>query len=245
MTITSTVLLNELPDYYMVSLGVTQEAKTVAEGLKQINGRIDGFIEDLSVLGVDDDAYYVDFIAQTKIYDYDLEGNAATQIQTGFEIKKNVIVRLDDLKDFDKLLIAAADQKIYDIIKVEYRNKNVNAIFKRMFKETISITKDKKELYEAETTKKTVGKYRLLADNFYSVSPKTQYKSYQAYESSNVYYTHYNKEKYFRKEARKSSTFYYDGIDVSGFDKILNDEEPTVGLQYIYSLTVIYDLKNK
>jgi hypothetical protein len=50
-------------------------------------------------------------------------------------------------------------------------------------------------------------------------------------------------ENYVKKLERKSKTFYYEGVDYSGFDKVINHANPTVGIQYIFNLSVKYKLK--
>jgi hypothetical protein len=66
--------------------------------------------------------------------------------------------------------------------------------------------------------------------------PKNLYKQYnEAFETSlvNSYYS----SSYIKKEVRKERTFYYDGIDTEiGFDKIIDEILPVVGIQYVLEL---------
>jgi len=46
-----------------------------------------------------------------------------------------------------------------------------------------------------------------------------------------------------KKEERKAKTYFYEGINYSGFDKVINNANPEIGIQYILNLSVKYDLK--
>jgi hypothetical protein len=88
----------------------------------------------------------------------------------------------------------------------------------------------------------------MLSDEFsvaetaiYSVQPKTQYKRYQAFESSDV--SNYYNNQYVKKEQRKNRTFYYEGLDTTSFDKVINPDDPEVCLQYVVEVKVVYHIK--
>lgn len=243
LVISTRVLMNKEPDFYFVSLGISQEGKTIQEGLDLINGRIDNLTNKLNSIGVKKKDYYVDFVSQAKIYDYKIGEKQAEQFDDGFEIKKNIIIKLNDLDKFDQLIELASEQKIFDIIKVDYRNDDVNSVYSEMYKTSIELIENKKKLYLTTNTQKVFDKQRIVSDNFYSIYPNSQYKKYQAYETSdlNVYTKNYSAN-YIKKELRKSTTFYYDGAEISGFDKILNADNPTIGIQYFLELTIVYEI---
>lgn len=243
LTISTRVLLNKEPDFYFVSLGVSQEGKTVKEGLNLINDRINNLTKNFNSIGIKKDDYYIDFVSQTKIYDYTIDEDRAEQFEDGFEIKKNLIIKLSDLNRFDKLIELASEQDIYDIIKVDYRNNDVNSIYTEMYNASTKIIDDKKELYLKTNSNKVYEKQRITSDNFYSIYPNSQYKKYQAYETSdvNVYSKSYTAN-YIKKQVKKSTTFFYDGAEISGFDKIINSNNPTVGIQYFLELSIIYEI---
>lgn len=243
MTINVSLLFNQLADEYMITLGVSQDAETVIECNKKINERIDKFKASLSGYGVKDDDIYIDFISQTKIYDFEMANNQAEEISAGFEIKKNIIFKLKEIENIDVLVDKAAALEIYDLIKVEYINENINDIYNQLFDEAHDLILSKKERYLKACDVKLNGESRITTDNFYAVSPKTQYKQYFAFETSNVtvYNNRYN-DRYVKKEARKHKTFYYDGLPTSGFDKVINGSNPKVGLQYVFSMTMEFDL---
>ena len=88
--VSADILLNAAADSMLVMLGLNEEAPTIKAANENINKRISGFRNGLRTIGVTDKHSYVDFITQTKIYDYRINGNTATQFIKGFEIKKNI-----------------------------------------------------------------------------------------------------------------------------------------------------------
>lgn len=242
--IQSRVMLNKKPDFFMVSLGVSQEAATIEEGLKAINARIDAMVGNFNQIGVDKEDYYIDFISQTKVYDYVMENNTAEQVDYGFEIKKNIIIKLAEVDKLDKLIELASQQQIYDVIKVDYRNYHVEEIYEELLETSMEIVDKKKELYLKHSSMELDKKYRIVSDNFYSIYPNSQYKKYQAYESSDVnMYSGNRNNNFVKKELRKATTFYYEGSSISGLDKVINSDLATIGIQYFLEVMVLFEVK--
>ncbi len=241
LNITVSILLNKVADSYMVTVGVNQEAETALECNKAINTRISNLKKSLLPFEVEEKDVYVDFISQTKIYDYELGDKQAQQFMSGYEIKKNIIIRITDIDYIDQLIELAAKQDIFDIVKVDYVDADIDATYNQLYKEALTLLKSRKKLYLESSDIKLDGSSSIFGDNFYAISPKTQYKKYEAFETSNltVYRANYS-DNYLQKETRKQTTFYYDGIQASGFDKIINGDIPKVGLQYVFSLNMVY-----
>lgn len=243
LTIHTQILLNYEADHYMITAGVSQEGETVKMCNELINARIDAFKKDLAALNIGESSTYVDFISQTKIYDYESKGATAKQYSKGFEIKKNIIFKINDINLLDQLMVLMAKQDIYDLIKVEYVNKDLDAVYDQMYDEAVKVMKRRKKMFVQLGDINTVGGPRILGDFFASYAPKDHYQQYQAFETSNIR-SNYNQD-YFIKEARKHKTFYYDGIDPSRYDKHINATVPKVGLQYVLAMTVQFELERK
>ena len=244
LVITTSILMNKIADHYLVSVGTNQEAKTVLECNKKINARIAALKKDVTSLEVKDSDFYVDFISQTKVYDYEVQEHSSKQLETGFEIKKNIIIRLNDIDKIDQLVELCAKQEIYDIIKVEYVDDDINASYEEMYNEAISFIESRKSMFMKTSSQKLTGGKRVVSDNFYSVYPKTQYKKYEAFESSSLsVHTKNYSSHYVQQEERKNKTFYYDGVQTSGFDKIINSSVPDIGIQYVMSVTMTFELE--
>lgn len=235
------VLNNVKADSYVITFGLNQEALTVKECNTKINGRIQKFKSALKKMAIqtdDETNFYVDFVSQTKIYDYkvDREGVQvnAMQVDKGFEIKKNIIFKITDISKFDQLVEIASEYGIYNIVKVDYHINDIDAVYKKMLAEATKIFEQRREIAK-KLGAKDIDKKPIIQVNFYHLQPKEQYKNYQAFESSNVdYYSDYRSDKVFvKQEQRKNNTFYYDGQKSNYYDLILNKDTSLVGLQFV------------
>ena len=245
LVVSARILVNKQPDFYMVSLGISQEAETVKKSLQSINARIEQFSSGLNALGVDKEDYYVDFISQAKIYDYQVSDQQAQQYVSGFEVKKNIMVKLNTLDQFDQLIALASEYDIYDIVKVDYRNNNIPAIYKELYSLAEKVIEEKRNIYLETNTNNKVENQHVIGERFYSVYPNTQYKKYEAFESAKLSaYTNSYPRDSIKKELRKVSTYYYEGVDVSGFDQIIESDNPTVGIQYIFNLSIFFEVEH-
>ena len=86
---------------------------------------------------------FVDFIAQHKIYGFDVTGNIAKEKLVGFDLKKNVSIRYTDQTLLDKLTAAASRSQIFDLVKVDYIIKDLNKIQDRLTEEAARVLKQK------------------------------------------------------------------------------------------------------
>lgn len=242
LSVTVKILLNKKADGFVLTLGLNQEAETVNDCNTKINKRIDGLTSKIKSLGIKNEDIYVDFISQTKIYDFEVTDTKADQYEKGFEIKKNIIITTTKAENLEKIIDFASEFEIYDVIKAEYFNLNTETIHYSLFDEALAMADVKKEKYLKAFKKRIIGTPNATED-FAMVFPKTQYSTYQAYESSEVQanYNH-NNQKYLKKIERKNKTFYYNGLSTSEFDKVINPNQTEVGIQYVLSLTVSYKI---
>lgn len=244
LIIQASVLMNVRPDALVVTLGVSEEAKSVRECSEGINKRIEGFRQKARQAGIKEDDVYVDFISQTRIYDYEVSDTSAKQLEAGFEIKKNIIVRLEDVFAFDRLTVIAASYDIFDIVKAEYITENTDEIYTRLLDEALKAVERKKERYAAAFKPDLSGERRMLEQNNYRVEPKTQYREYKAFETADLsIYNNRATTPYIKKEQRKNRTFYYQGVDTTVFDEVINPSDPQVGIQYVFTIKVAYHIK--
>ena len=241
LTVTVKMLLNKKADGFVITLGLNQEDETVSGCSNKINTRIDGFLDKIKALGIKKENCYIDFISQTKIYDFNANLETAQQIDKGFEIKKNIIITTSNANSLEKLIAIASDFEIHDIIKVEYFNNDTNAIHNSLFDEALVLAEAKKIRYMKSFGKRVIGTPS-ATEEFATVFPKTQYKMYQAFESAEIETNYNNRNQYLKKIARKNKTFYYDGISSAGFDKVINPNQTEVGIQYVLTLTMTYKI---
>ena len=235
------ILLNKKADGFVMTLGLNEEDETVAGCSKKITARITGFIERMKSLGVKKENVYIDFISQTKIYDFEVNGMNSEQIEKGFEIKKNIIVSTSNVNSLEKIIALASDFEIHDVIKVEYYNNETDVIHNSLFDEALVLAEAKKIRYMKAFGKRIIGT-PTATEEFATVFPKTQYNTYQAFETAEIQTNYNNRSPYLKKIARKNKTFYYDGISSAGFDKVINPNQTEVGIQYVMTITMHYKI---
>lgn len=241
LSVSVKILLNKKADGFVMTLGLNEEDETVAGCSKKITARITGFIEKMKSLGVKKENVYIDFISQTKIYDFEVNGMNSEQIEKGFEIKKNIIVSISNVNSLEKIIALASDFEIHDVIKVDYFNSDTNAIHNALFDEALVLAEAKKIRYIKSFGKRIVGTPN-ATEEFATVFPKTQYNTYQAFETAEIQTNYNNRSPYLKKIARKNKTFYYDGISSAGFDKVINPNQTEVGIQYVMTITMHYKI---
>jgi uncharacterized protein YggE len=242
--ITTKVLLNQKADQFLITLGVNEESKSSISCDNQINNRISDFISKLKYFGIKKEAISVDFISQSKIYDNQFIRDTIKEYEKGFEIKKNIIIATNRLENIDLIIKTAAEFKIYDIVKVDYLNDDLTAIHDEIFDEALKICKSKKDKYLRAFNRTEIGQVN-MSEQFYFVFPETQYNEYKAFETTE-YETNYNNytTRVIKKE-RKNTTYYYNGIDSSGFDKVIHAAETEVGVQYLLTINISVKLVNQ
>lgn len=241
LSVSVKILLNKKADGFVMTLGLNEENETVAGCSKKIKARITGFIEKMKSLGVKKENVYIDFISQTKIYDFEVNGMNSEQIEKGFEIKKNIIVSTSNVTSLEKIIALASDFEIHDVIKVEYYNNETDAIHNSLFDEALVLAEAKKIRYMKAFGKRIIGT-PTATEEFATVFPKTQYNTYQAFETAEIQTNYNNRSPYLKKIARKNKTFYYDGISSAGFDKVINPNQTEVGIQYVMTITMHYKI---
>jgi uncharacterized protein YggE len=242
MFVEANVLANVKADEYVAVFGVAQEGETVADVGKKMEDALNAFVENLKALGIDEADLYVDFVAQNKIYGYEITDDLAREKLTGFELKKNVSIRFQDQKQLDALLAAAAESQIYDLIEVKYVVKDAAKVQDQLMEEAARVVQKKTQRYEALLGTKVLPHPQIYAERHGTHYPAELYDSYVAQESEQV-------EGGFRRErlnvqgARKSRTFYYNGLDGDGFDTVINPAVIEPQVQFTLHLKLRYEIE--
>lgn len=241
LIISSAILMNVAPDKYSITFGAAQTAATPLLAGKLINERMQRFREKLKKLNIPEQDMYIDFISQNKIYEFEVTDGKAIEKEAGFEIKKNITIMFGSEEMIQAMTEAAAEQQIFDVIKVEYLLSDYSPFHQQLFAEAIKQIKDRKDMYTQATGMDILQKSALHTDNLTIIFPRTQYKKYTAYESGNAEGNYVN---FVKKVLRKSSTAYYEGISQHGFDKIINNNKPGVFIQLALGVSIKYYIKN-
>ena len=244
MFIDASVLMNVKADQFVATFGVAVEGETVELCQEKMNATLVVFTEALKPLGIEPEALFVDFTAQTKIYDYKIEANVARQHFAGFELKKTVAVRYRDKVLIDRLVAAASRAKIYDLVKVDYVVTDLAPIQERLAEEAAAIIKVKAARHERLLGIKHQAPPQVYAERSSVYFPTEMYDSYTAGESEAV--TGGPDRTWTTVQSiRKSRTFYYNPLTADGFDRVINPVvlEPVV--QFTLYLKLRYELEAK
>jgi uncharacterized protein YggE len=222
------VLLNAAPDEFVVVFGVAQEAPTAAESNQKVNAQIEQLLSAADKLGINRSSTFVDFITQNRIYDFvPSANNTIRETISGFQTKKTVALRYKERAILEKLLAAAAQASIFDLIKVDYALNDMGKIHNRLFEEAVRIVKQKEETY-ARSLGLAIRRHSIIQETYNTYYPAELYESYTAYESGTVDPNYESNTRVVRE--RKSSTSFLEPLDRSAFDAVVNpvDIEPRV-----------------
>jgi uncharacterized protein YggE len=240
--IEASVLLNAAPEEFVAVFGVAQEAPTAGESNQKVNTQIEQFLNGASRLGVNASNTYVDMITQNRIYECAPAGADGTirERLAGFETKKTISIRYRERSLLEKLIDAAAKASIFDLIKVDYVVKDLNAIRSRLMEEASAVIKRKEENYALLLGLK-FKRNAIVQQSYETYYPAELYRTYTAAESGSVDQIYQSGVRVVRE--RKSSTSFLEPLDKSAFDTVINPAglEPvvqcTLYLKVRYSLT--------
>jgi uncharacterized protein YggE len=235
------VLLNAEPDEFVAVFGAAQVAPTALESNQKVNAQIERFLVATDALGVRRADTFVDFITQNRVYSLgqpDSSGNIREQL-AGFETKKTVAVRYKERPMLEKLLSAAAQASIFDLIKVDYVIRDVPAIRGRLLAEATRVVKQKEENY-VRTLDLRLRRSAVVQETYNTFYPAELYRTYNAYETATVDNYYSSNSRIIRE--RKSSTSYLELLDRSPFDAVLTPAgiEPVV--QFTLYMKVRYSM---
>jgi uncharacterized protein YggE len=232
------VLLNVAPDEFLAVFGASQVAATAAESNQKVNAQIGQFLSTAERLGVPRSNTFVDFITQNRVYNFSSPVDGAIREQlSGFETKKTIALRYKDRSLLEKLLAAAAEAAIFDLIKVDYVINDMSKIRSRLFEEAVRVVKQKEENY-TRTLGMAMRRIVLQQENYDTKYPAELYQTYTAYESGNVDNNYESRTRIIRE--RKGSTSYLEPLDRSVFDSILNPMSIEPMVQCTLYMRVLY-----
>jgi uncharacterized protein YggE len=234
------VAMNMKADEYVAVFGLMQEAPTAAESNSKVNLQAAGFVRDLENLGIKRGDIFIDFITQNKVYDYTRNGTVITEKLSGFETKKNVAVRYKDRELLEKITSAAAKDSIFDLIKVDYIVNDIGAVRARLLEEAVKIVKQKEANYLSSFGIK-LSPTNFVNEKYDAFYPGELYASYQAFEAGDAS----GDENSRIIQQRKTKTFYYEPLDPSDFDSVINPLGIEPMVQFTLYLRMQYDLKKQ
>ncbi len=242
MFIDASVLMNVKADEFVATFGIAVEAETVEACQEKMNAAIAAFTEALKPLGIGPEAIFVDFTAETKVYDYKVEGSLAREHLAGFELKKTIAVRFRDKALIDRLVVAASKAQIHDLVKVDYVVSDLAPIQERLAEAAAAVIKAKAARHERLLGIKHHAPPQVYAERTSAYFPTEMYDSYTAGESQAVS-GGLDRARTTVQSLRKSRTFYYNPLSADGFDRVIDPVvlEPVV--QFTLYLKLRYELE--
>jgi uncharacterized protein YggE len=217
----ASVLINVKADEYVATFGLAHEGADVAECNRKMDATVARFTEDLRGLGVVANNIFVDFVAQNRVYGFEVEAEIAREKLTGFELKKTISIRYTDGSLLDRLVVVAARSEIYDLIKVDYVVRDVAAVEDRLMEAAAQILKRKASRYEELLGIRLRPPAQVYAERYSVYYPSELYDSYTAAESEDITVAAV-RQRYTVQGARKARTFFFNGLDGDGFDEVIN-----------------------
>jgi uncharacterized protein YggE len=227
------VLLNAVPDEFVAVFGVAQEAPTAVESNQKVNAQIEQFLTAAARLGVNRSNTYVDMITQNRIYNFGpVSGdNIIREKLSGFETKKTISVKYKDRPLLDRLLDAAAQASIFDLIKVDYVVADLSKIRSRLLEEASTVIRQKEDTY-TRLLNLRFKRTAIAQESYETYYPAELYQTYTAAESGSVDPNYQSGVRVVRE--RKSSTSFLEPLDRSAFDVVIN----SVGLEPVVQCTL-------
>jgi len=243
MTITIRGIYNEKATAKIATFSILQVGETAEETTSLMDERIAKVTADLQMFDKTVEVV-TDMISFVPTYAYEAEKkifNPKTYNEkpTGFELKKNLIIKFRSSNDMDKVLSACARQEIYDLAKVDYVTTNYDQIHDIMMNRAIEEFKQKLTNYSMIMNTDLSKKEKIIQEGYNVTYPMESYRSYQAYSSASVN----AKQKEVVNTITKNTTQYYDKVPLKQHTFIIGADitEPTI--QVFYEMTVRIKLK--
>src|SRR6476660_3988023 len=190
MTITIRGIYNEKATAKIATFSILQVGKTADETTALMDERIEKVISDLQAFDKTVEVV-TDMISFVPTYAYEVEKkifNPKTynETPTGFELKKNLIIKFRNTNDMDKVLAVRAKQEIYDLAKVDYVTTNYDQIHDIMMNKAIEEFKQKLTNYSMIMNTDLSRKEKIVQEGYNVTYPIESYRNYQAYAAANV-----------------------------------------------------------
>jgi uncharacterized protein YggE len=232
------VLVNAAPDDFIAVFGAAQEGATAVESNQKVNAQIEQFLMAATKLGVNRSNVYVDMITQNRVYNFAPASSDGTirERLTGFETKKTVAIKYKDRSLLEKLLAAAAQASIFDLIKVDYVVNDLGKIRNRLLEEATGVIKQKEENYTRSLGLR-IRRNAVFQETYNTYYPAELYQTYTAQESAAVESNYESRTRVVRE--RKASTSFLEPLDQSAFDVVINP----AGLEPVVQCTLYLKVK--
>ncbi|MEM7657393.1 MAG: SIMPL domain-containing protein [Bacteroidota bacterium] len=242
LSFTFRLMKNVQPDAMLAIFHVVQLGETVEEVNRLMDERLKGMQAAVKQLGVEETDWFVDLISQVPIYEYETERKLFSknyvEVPAGFQLQKNIHLRFTDPKLLDDLVRAAAKQEIHDLAKLEYYVDDAQAQYAELKAEALELFGAQKAYY-ANLDIALDSLFHTIQEQGQAFLPGSRYTSYQAMQQYG-----YAKGGKSVEKARKPKAQFYQALNLSVFDKVINPRILGPSVQFTYQLQVSYVLPN-
>ncbi|MBZ0212692.1 MAG: SIMPL domain-containing protein [Nitrospirae bacterium] len=230
------VMINVKADSFVAVFGISVEGEDLEKARSRMAETLEAFRSNLRQAGVRPEDVNDDFVSQNRIYGFEVAGDLAKEVVVGFEFKKTVSVKFDAIGRLDALAEAASKAGVFDLVKVDYVVTDLEGVRARLMKEASRIVKQKVSQLEGGLGLKFGKPKQVYAQEFGTYYPTAMYSSYVAQESQQMFAYRQN---YNLQMARKPRTAFFDALDASIFDVVI---DPVV-VEPVVQFTVYFKVR--
>ncbi|WMW76985.1 SIMPL domain-containing protein [Flavobacterium sp. 20NA77.7] len=243
MVITIKGIYNEKATSQRAVFSVLQVGKTAEEVTTLMDDRIQTVMNELKLFNPEIEVIS-DMISFIPTYDFEVQKkifNPKTYNEkpSGFELKKNLIIKYKNTNDLNKIMTLCAKQEIYDLAKVDYVTSNLDHIRDVLQAKASEEYKQMLTNYSAIMNMDLFKKEKTLVEGYNTIYPMESYKSYTAYSQAAINFSPDSEV----NSIKKNSTQFYDGALAKSHTFVVNADitEPTI--QLFYDLTIRIKLR--
>lgn len=230
------VMINVKADSFVAVFGISVEGEDLEKARSRMAETLEAFRANLRQAGVRPEDVKDDFVSQNRIYGFEVAGDIAREVIVGFEFKKTVSVKFDAIGRLDALAEAASKAGVFDLVKVDYVVTDLEGVRARLMKEAARIVKQKVSQLEGGLGLKFGKPKQVYAQEFGTYYPTAMYSSYVAQESQQMLASRQN---FNVQMARKPRTAFFDALDASIFDVVI---DPVV-VEPVVQFTVYFKVR--
>ncbi|MGE3799570.1 MAG: SIMPL domain-containing protein [Candidatus Kapaibacterium sp.] len=243
-------LMNVPADEYVAIFALEQVAPTADSATHLMNERIEKLVNEVKRYGVGEADLHVDVVSQIPMYSYQVEqklySHTFNEIPVGFSLRKNIHIRYAKPEVLEELVAVAAQQEIYDIVKVEYIVRDVAAAYDSL--RSVAITAIQKKVKDFERLGVQITQAPpIILEGSGATTPVERYVSFSAFGSTSITASDAGREALYGSvkvnPADKPKTIYHNRIPFTSYDVVVNPSVVEPAVQFTYQLAVQYRLK--
>ncbi len=243
MVISIKGIYNEKATSQKAVFSILQVGKTAEEVTSLMDERLKAVMQEIKQFNPEIEVI-IDMISFVPMYDYEVtkkvfNPKTYNEKPSGFELKKNLIIKFKNTNDLNSIMSACAKQEIYDLAKVDYVTSNLDQIRDILQLKASEEYKQMLTNYSAIMNMDLFKKEKTLVEGYTTLYPMESYKAYAAYSQAATNFSPDSQV----NTIRKNTTQFYDAALAKSHTFVVNADitEPTI--QIFYDLTIRIKLK--